>query len=51
MKRILKTGADAAPSPALPAGYDSRERGCDPWKIAWNPVWTIDAQGHVTFGV
>lgn len=22
-----------------------------PWEIAWNPAWTIDAQGHVTFGV
>lgn len=21
------------------------------WEIAWNPAWTIDAKGHVTFGV
>jgi uncharacterized protein len=21
------------------------------WEIAWNPAWTIDAEGHVTFGV
>ena len=21
------------------------------WEIAWNPAWTIDAQGHVTFAV
>ena len=21
------------------------------WEIAWNPAWTIDAGGHVTFGV
>jgi len=21
------------------------------WEIAWNPAWSIDAQGHVTFGV
>ena len=21
------------------------------WEIAWNPVWTIDERGHVTFGV
>lgn len=21
------------------------------WEIAWNPAWTIDEQGHVTFGV
>jgi len=20
------------------------------WEIAWNPSWTIDARGHVTFG-
>jgi catechol 2,3-dioxygenase-like lactoylglutathione lyase family enzyme len=20
------------------------------WEIAWNPAWTIDAEGHVTFG-
>lgn len=21
------------------------------WEIAWNPAWTVDAHGHVTFGV
>ncbi|MDH7794076.1 MULTISPECIES: VOC family protein [unclassified Beijerinckia] len=21
------------------------------WEIAFNPAWTIDAQGHVTFGI
>ncbi|KLK92580.1 glyoxalase [Microvirga vignae] len=21
------------------------------WEIAWNPAWSIDAQGHVTFGL
>jgi len=21
------------------------------WEIAWNPAWSIDAQGHVKFGV
>lgn len=21
------------------------------WEIAWNPAWTIDERGHVTFGV
>jgi catechol 2,3-dioxygenase-like lactoylglutathione lyase family enzyme len=21
------------------------------WEIAWNPAWTVDAQGHVTFGL
>ncbi|WP_367401676.1 VOC family protein [Fodinicurvata sediminis] len=20
------------------------------WEIAWNPIWPIDDQGHVTFG-
>ena len=20
------------------------------WEIAWNPAWTIDENGHVTFG-
>lgn len=21
------------------------------WEIAWNPAWSIDDYGHVTFGV
>ena len=21
------------------------------WEIAWNPAWSIDDRGHVTFGV
>ncbi|WP_445501733.1 VOC family protein [Microvirga sp. G4-2] len=21
------------------------------WEIAWNPAWSIDAEGHVTFGL
>ncbi len=21
------------------------------WEIAWNPAWSIDARGHVTFGL
>ena len=46
--RVLRTG-DAPPHGGL-RGYVA-----DPddhaWEIAWNPAWTIDDQGHVTFGV
>ena len=45
--RILRHG-DAPPH----GGY--RGYVADPddhaWEIAWNPAWTIDRQGHVTFG-
>jgi catechol 2,3-dioxygenase-like lactoylglutathione lyase family enzyme len=46
--RVLRT-ADAPPHGGF-RGYVA-----DPddhaWEIAYNPAWTIDAEGHVTFGV
>jgi catechol 2,3-dioxygenase-like lactoylglutathione lyase family enzyme len=46
--RVLRAG-DAPPHGGF-RGYVA-----DPddhaWEIAWNPAWTIDEQGHVTFGV
>lgn len=46
--RILRT-ADAPPHGGF-RGYvaDPDEHA---WEIAWNPAWTVSAQGHVTFGV
>ena len=45
--RVLRPG-DAPPHGGF-RGYVA-----DPddhsWEIAWNPAWTIDGQGHVTFG-
>lgn len=46
--RVLRAG-DAPPHGGF-RGYVA-----DPddhaWEIAWNPAWTIDAQGHVSFGL
>ena len=46
--RILR-GGDAPPHGGF-RGYVA-----DPddhaWEIAWNPSWTIDERGHVTFGL
>lgn len=41
--------ADAPPHGGF-RGYVSDPDG-HAWEIAWNPAWTIDAQGLVTFGV
>jgi len=55
MAKLAAAGGDIArPADAPPhGGY--RGYVADPdghaWEIAWNPAWTIDAQGHVTFGV
>jgi len=46
--RVLRP-ADAPPHGGF-RGYvaDPDEHA---WEIAWNPAWTIDKQGHVTFGL
>lgn len=46
--RILRP-ADEPPHGGM-RGYvaDPDERA---WEIAWNPAWSINAQGHVTFGL
>lgn len=54
MDRLVEAGgrmirpADAPPHGGF-RGYvvDPDEHA---WEIAWNPAWTIDAQGFVTFG-
>ncbi|MGM0559515.1 MAG: VOC family protein [Pseudomonadota bacterium] len=54
MERLVEAGgrmirpADAPPHGGF-RGYvtDPDEHA---WEIAWNPVWPIDEQGHVTFG-
>lgn len=40
--------ADAPPQGGY-RGYVADPDG-HAWEIAYNPVWTIDAEGHVTFG-
>jgi catechol 2,3-dioxygenase-like lactoylglutathione lyase family enzyme len=53
--RLLRFGGRLLKAPVKPphggfAGYVA-----DPddhaWEIAWNPAWTIDAEGRVTFGI
>lgn len=46
--RILRPG-DAPPHGGF-RGYVADPDG-HAWEIAWNPAWTIDADGRVTFGV
>ena len=46
--RLLRP-ADAPPHGGF-RGYVADPDG-HAWEIAWNPAWTIDAEGHVTFGV
>jgi uncharacterized glyoxalase superfamily protein PhnB len=41
--------ADAPPHGGF-RGYVSDPDG-HAWEIAWNPAWTIDARGAVTFGL
>jgi uncharacterized protein len=55
MKRLAKAGGHILrPADAPPHG-GFRGYVADPddhaWEIAWNPSWTIDDQGHVTFGL
>ena len=45
---ILRDG-DAPPHGGY-RGYVADPDG-HAWEIAWNPAWTIDADGHVTFGL
>lgn len=46
--RVLRA-ADAPPHGGF-RGYVADPDG-HPWEIAWNPAWTTNADGHVTFGV
>lgn len=53
--QLLAAGGSLLRSPDAPPPGGYRGYVADPddhaWEIAWNPAWTIDAQGLVTFGV
>ena len=53
--RLRAAGATLLRSPDVPPPGGYRGYVADPddhaWEIAWNPAWTIDAQGLVTFGL
>ncbi len=53
--RLLAAGGTLLRSPDVPPPGGYRGYVADPddhaWEIAWNPAWTIDAQGRVTFGL
>jgi predicted enzyme related to lactoylglutathione lyase len=55
MDRLVNAGGQVLrPADAPPHG-GFRGYVADPddhaWEIAWNPAWTIDDHGHVTFGL
>lgn len=55
IERLVAAGGEVM-RPADPSPYGGfRGYVADPdghlWEIAWNPYWTIDEAGHVTFGV
>lgn len=55
MNRLVDAGGVVLKTPAAPphggfAGYVADPDG-HAWEIAWNPAWSIDANGLVTFGV
>ncbi|CAN7289719.1 VOC family protein [Phenylobacterium sp. LjRoot225] len=53
--KLAASGGTVLRPADAPAHGGFRGHVADPdghaWEIAWNPAWTIDAQGHVTFGV
>jgi catechol 2,3-dioxygenase-like lactoylglutathione lyase family enzyme len=55
MDRLASAGGRILKEPVVPppggfAGYVTDPDG-HAWEIAFNPAWTIDAEGRVTFGV
>lgn len=54
MERLVQAGGVVLRSADEPSHGGFRGYVADPddhaWEIAWNPTWTIDEQGHVTFG-
>lgn len=46
--KLLRRG-DAPPHGGF-RGYVADPDG-NSWEIAWNPAWTIDANGYITFGI
>lgn len=55
LDRLTEAGGTLLRSADAPAHGGFRGYVSDPddhsWEIAWNPSWTIDEKGHVTFAV
>lgn len=55
METLASVGGTIVRSPDAPAHGGYRGYVTDPddhaWEIAWNPAWTIDVNGLVTFGL
>jgi catechol 2,3-dioxygenase-like lactoylglutathione lyase family enzyme len=55
MQQLLAAGGRLLRAADAPPHGGFRGYVADPdehaWEIAWNPAWTIDAKGMVTFGV
>ncbi len=54
LARLTRHGGRLLRAADAPAHGGYRGYVADPddhaWEIAWNPAWTMDAEGHVTFG-
>ena len=54
MERLAGAGGRVLREPDAPPHGGYRGYVADPddhaWEVAWNPAWTIDAEGHVRFG-
>jgi len=55
MNALARAGGTIIRPADAPAHGGYRGYVTDPdghaWEIAWNPAWSIDEQGHVTFGL
>ncbi|SCY23755.1 VOC family protein [Paracoccus tibetensis] len=55
MERLVAAGGTLLRAADAPVHGGFRGYVADPdghaWEIAWNPSWSIDAEGRVTFGV
>ena len=55
MDRLIDRGGRLLRPADAPVHGGFRGYVADPdehaWEIAWNPAWSIDAAGHVTFGL
>lgn len=55
IERLVAAGATLLRAADAPPHGGYRGYIADPdgnaWEIAWNPAWTVDNEGHVTFGV
>ncbi|WP_439534488.1 VOC family protein [Polymorphobacter sp.] len=55
MARLVAAGGSLLRAADAPGHGGFRGYVADPdghgWEIAWNPAWTIDAEGHVRFGL